>query len=69
MNEFKVGDVVMLKSGGPKMTISSIDSNTSKIRCVWFITSSIVYIGEGEQTIYEGPFTFEFTNGSLTLVS
>ena len=42
MPEFKKGDVVRLKSGGPKMTIDSVDEygsgNKSNIRaiCIWF---------------------------------
>lgn len=71
MNKFKAGDVVTLNSGGPKMTVSSIDSSTGKIWCTWFVTSSVVYIdnGNSEQNIYEGPFEYEFTSESLTLVS
>jgi len=33
-DEFKVGDVVKLKSGGLKMTIESIDGNV--VNCQWF---------------------------------
>ena len=36
MSQFKVGDVVKLKSGGPKMTVSSIDED-GYIGCTWFI--------------------------------
>lgn len=38
MNRFKVGDMVVLKSGGPKMTIQEIGeiSNTEKATCFWF---------------------------------
>ncbi len=42
MEDLKIGDVVQLKSGGPKMTISdfgdySIDeSGKEQARCVWF---------------------------------
>ena len=42
MPEFKKGDVVQLKSGGPKMTIDDIgeygSGNSSHIRasCLWF---------------------------------
>jgi uncharacterized protein YodC (DUF2158 family) len=32
---FKEGDVVKLKSGGPKMTIERIDSDQSAL-CIWF---------------------------------
>ena len=40
-HEFKVGDVVQLKSGGPKMTIDTIGkfgmgSTRDKAKCVWF---------------------------------
>ena len=39
--EFKVGDVVQLKSGGPKMTIAHIGNyayagTEIKAKCVWF---------------------------------
>ena len=39
-DELKVGDVVTLKSGGPKMTIESIDVSAGGSHkmayCVWF---------------------------------
>lgn len=36
-NEFKIGDVVRLKSGGPQMTVVAIvNSNEKLIRCQWF---------------------------------
>ena len=31
---FKPGDVVTLKSGGPKMTVSWVEGN--EVGCVWF---------------------------------
>jgi len=37
MNEFKVGDVVQLKSGGEKMTIKNIGfPHEDQIQCQWF---------------------------------
>jgi len=30
----KIGDVVQLNSGGPKMTVAGLQSDT--VRCVWF---------------------------------
>jgi uncharacterized protein YodC (DUF2158 family) len=33
---FKNGDVVQLKSGGPKMTIESRSESQDRFRCVWF---------------------------------
>ncbi|MBB3562884.1 uncharacterized protein YodC (DUF2158 family) [Rhizobium sp. BK512] len=32
---FKVGDIVMLKSGGPKMTVVSVVSSTT-VQTSWF---------------------------------
>jgi uncharacterized protein YodC (DUF2158 family) len=34
-NQFAVGDVVKLKSGGPQMTVESLD-NHDQISCIWF---------------------------------
>lgn len=34
MAQFKVGDVVQLKSGGPRMTVSEVDSDG--VTCSWF---------------------------------
>jgi uncharacterized protein YodC (DUF2158 family) len=39
MDEFKVGDIVMLKSGGPRMTISQVAQDTNEEQrawCDWF---------------------------------
>ncbi|MCB2191787.1 MAG: DUF2158 domain-containing protein [Deltaproteobacteria bacterium] len=36
MATFKAGDIVRLKSGGPKMTVRSIDTNHGLIYCQWF---------------------------------
>jgi uncharacterized protein YodC (DUF2158 family) len=37
MSQFKVGDVVRLKSGSPKMTVSQVQSNGAV--CSWFAGS------------------------------
>ncbi len=37
---FKVGDVVVLKSGGPEMTVS--DQNKGFVTTVWFSDKGIV---------------------------
>jgi uncharacterized protein YodC (DUF2158 family) len=34
--EFKVGDVVQLRSGGPRMTVQSINASTKDVECTWF---------------------------------
>lgn len=36
MAEYKKGDVVMLKSGGPKMTVTGVEPN-GDLSCVWFV--------------------------------
>lgn len=41
--EFKVGDIVQLKSGGPKMTVHGVDVSPGmdepRVWCVWFAGS------------------------------
>jgi uncharacterized protein YodC (DUF2158 family) len=40
MEQLQVGDIVQLKSGGPKMTIEKISNYASgqvMARCAWFI--------------------------------
>jgi uncharacterized protein YodC (DUF2158 family) len=37
MNVFKVGDIVILKSGGPKMTIIETLNKGSVFKTCWFI--------------------------------
>jgi uncharacterized protein YodC (DUF2158 family) len=34
--KFKVGDIVQLNSGGPKMTVVTISSTSGKFFCSWF---------------------------------
>lgn len=39
MNEIKPGDIVVLKSGGPSMTVESVATQTDlikKAKCTWF---------------------------------
>ena len=35
--EFKTGDTVELKSGGPPMTIADYAANVKSFRCQWFV--------------------------------
>ena len=43
MNELKVGDVVVLKAGGPSMTIYQINGND--VGCKWFDGNELKYGG------------------------
>lgn len=44
MEEFKQGDIVLLKSGGPKMTVES--AGDTKVLCVWHDKEKEVTIRE-----------------------
>jgi uncharacterized protein YodC (DUF2158 family) len=40
MDGFEVGDVVQLKSGGPRMTVTQVGNDTWEkptVWCVWFV--------------------------------
>lgn len=57
MQKLKMGDVVKLKSGGPKMTICGIkEEDRSAINCVWFASD------------YDGPFYNSFFESNLELI-
>jgi len=36
MGEFKPGDLVCLKSGGPRMTVEGWDEDYQQFLCTWF---------------------------------
>lgn len=36
MTKFQVGDIVVLKSGGPRMTITQTGLTHSRVECTWF---------------------------------
>ena len=44
MNKFKIGDVVVLKSGGPQMVIVSIESDG--YNCLWFDDIQCLHSGK-----------------------
>ena len=49
MDDFKKGDIVVLKSGGPPMTIYEID--TECVYCVWFKGDERVQGAFGPETL------------------
>lgn len=54
-NVFKAGDVVMLKSGGPKMTVTSVgeESWTGTVWVSWFDSSNKPQKGDYPQESLE----------------
>lgn len=38
---FKEGDVVRLKSHGPKMTVTDVDTQMRTIHCMWFAGATV----------------------------
>jgi uncharacterized protein YodC (DUF2158 family) len=50
-NEFKIGQVVQLKSGGPRMTVSDVDyEDDLPVCCLWF---------DGNGQLQDGDFDHE----------
>ena len=41
-NNFKVCDVVQLKSGGPRMTINTNNDGNNFFRCCWFSVDEVM---------------------------
>jgi len=43
MHSFQAGEVVCLKSGGPDMTIESVQTNqdVTIVTCVWFVEKTL----------------------------
>lgn len=40
MRELKIGDVVVLKSGSPDMTIQAFGNNNN-VKCMWFAENDV----------------------------
>lgn len=58
--EFEIGATVMLKSGGPRMTVREWDSSDDTYICVWFVE-------EPEPGRWSGPHGLDdyFKGGTL----
>jgi uncharacterized protein YodC (DUF2158 family) len=35
--QFKIGDIVRLKLGGPEMTVEAVDLRTADVQCTWLV--------------------------------
>lgn len=54
---FQIGDVIELKSGGPKMTVSAI-SESGVLECTWFNSENMIQTGHFNKAlvqIYKKP--------------
>ena len=57
--EFKVGDIVQLKSGGPKMTVNEVlethGEDKQDVRCAWFAGSKHEHAYFSVETLILAP--------------
>jgi uncharacterized protein YodC (DUF2158 family) len=66
--ELKIGDVVRLKTGGPKMTVNAVHEQVGEapyVTSIWFerVTAAAFAIDEGEH--WDGPHTETFAVDAL----
>jgi uncharacterized protein YodC (DUF2158 family) len=67
--KFDPGDVVRLKSGGPRMTIISGPDAADECRCVWFTVEALMLNGSKAIPKYSSsPGSMGFKSGTLELV-
>lgn len=69
---FAVGDVVILRSGGPAMTVSQVVPDDDRVVCGWFPADYIPIEGgeSGFQEVYpEDMKVVSFPSGVLDLLS
>ena len=55
MADLQIGDVVVLKSGGPKMTVD--DNDNALVLCMWFRVSHIYGLAYGPGSQTQSPLT------------
>lgn len=53
MSELKIGMVVRLRSGGPRMTVVSTDVEGKVTECYWFIDDALQYDRFPTETVEE----------------
>jgi uncharacterized protein YodC (DUF2158 family) len=62
MDVFKIGDLVHLKSGGPKMTVKSIDPENDEVYCQWFVGNNLHQKHFPSETLMRLPDTGYFVS-------
>jgi uncharacterized protein YodC (DUF2158 family) len=55
----KVGDVVVLNSGGPRMVINEINKGTDYINCTWFDDDNLPHSASFHQAMVKFPLAEE----------
>jgi uncharacterized protein YodC (DUF2158 family) len=61
--DLKAGDVVRLRSGGPRMTVSSVNEPLHFVDCVWFLSAS-----GGLQTGHFAPEAVAIVEDAVAIV-
>ncbi len=67
-DQFKVGDVVELKSGGPPMTVTGVNTNLvgyTEIKCIWFFGGMETGTFSPSVLIQSRPRKFEELKGGF----
>ncbi len=54
MGQWKAGDVVMLKSGGPKMTVGTVKAD-GRVLCEWFDEKNSPQVGAFNADVLMSP--------------
>lgn len=69
VSPFNVGDVVQLKTGGPKMTVEAVDGNG--VKCAWFSLAASFHADSAAAATrerWDGPFRDTFAAAALVAV-
>lgn len=65
----KVGDVVRLNSGSPRMTVNAIGTEGKLVSCVWFTDNGEdSSSGETLWSAVSNPHIFDFYQAVLTVI-
>ena len=62
MDEIKIGDLVHLKSGGPRMTVKAVDPKNGKVTCQWFVGNELNQDHFPKETLVNHPRTGELVS-------
>ena len=63
--DFKIGDLVTLKSGGPIMTVEAVQGTDPKVSCVWFQIVAVLAAAHETRVWDSSPNRATFPQESL----